>query len=335
MSIAQRIASLVILVLILAALSITGWRFITPPPLMLQGEVEAKEVHVSSKIAGRISLLPVEEGERVMKGSLLVELESPEVDARLRQAEAAHRAAQAQQEKARAGARSEEIRSAYNAWKAAEANADLAERTFARIHRLHTDGVVPTQKKDEAEARMIAARKTTEAARAGYDMAMTGAREEDKAAADALTDQAEGAVSEVEAYLRETRLTAPLTAEVSTINAEEGELISPGFPVVSLVDLTDIWVVFQLREDFLTRIRMDTELPVRFPALGETIYPLKVTYISAMADFATWRATRARGDFDLKTFEVRARPAEPIPGLRPGMSALVLWKELHPAGHRP
>ncbi|TWI77331.1 HlyD family secretion protein [Desulfobotulus alkaliphilus] len=335
MSIPRRIATLFTLVLILTALSVTGWRLLTPPPLILQGEVEAREVHVASKIAGRVAILHIEEGQRVLKEELLVELESPEIEAKLRQATAAERAALAQQEKAHGGARSEEIRSAYNAWQTAEANATLAERTFARIHKLHSEGVVPAQQKDEAEARMTAARRTAEAARAGYDMAIAGARQEDRALADALLAQAEGAVSEVEAYLREARLSAPLAAEVSSINAEVGELVSPGFPVVSLVDLNDIWITFQLREDLLTRFRMGDELPTKFPALGERHFTLKVTHIAAMADFATWRATRSRGDFDLKTFEVRARPLHPIPGLRPGMSALVVWEDLQPEGERP
>ncbi len=335
MSIPRRIATLVTLVVVLAALSVTGWWLLKPPPLILQGEVEAREVHVSSKMAGRVGTLHIEEGRQVVKEELLVELESPEIEAKLRQATAAERAALAQQEKAHSGARSEEIRSAYNTWQTAEANATLAEKTFARIHRLNAEGVVPEQKKDEAEARMTAAQRTAEAARAGYDMAIAGARQEDRAAADALLEQAEGAVSEVEAYLREARLSAPLAAEVSSINAEVGELVSPGFPVVSLVDLSDTWVTFQLREDLLTRFRMDDKLPAKFPALGDQLFTLRVTHIAAMADFATWRATRSRGDFDLKTFEVRARPLTPIPGLRPGMSALVIWEDLRHEGERP
>lgn len=336
MTLRQRILTLVTLVLILTALSIAGWHLLTPPPLLLQGQVEAREVHVSSKIPGRIATLYVEEGQHVLAGNLLVQLESPEIEAKLRQATAAERAASAQQEKAHTGARSEEIRSAYNAWQTAEANASLMEKTFARIQRLHAEGVVPAQKKDEAEARMIAARRTAEATRAGYDMAQAGARHEDKTTADALVAQAEGAVSEVQAYLRETRLSAPLSAEVSAINAEVGELVSPGFPVVSLMDPEDIWVTFQLREDLLPRIRMGTLLPARFPAMGEALYPLKVSHIAAMGDFATWRATRARGDFDLKTFEIRARPEKPIHGLRPGMSAIVIWESLaSPEGEQP
>lgn len=328
MNSAQRTGTIILGIAVLAVFSISIWWILTPPPLFIQGEVEAKEVQVSSKIAARVSAIPVKEGQNVKKNELLVQLESPEIQAKLIQSSAAQKAAMAEQKKAHKGARQEEIRSAYNAWQTAEANSDLAEKTFARIKKLHKEGVVPGQQMDEAEAKHIAARKTANAAKARYDMAVAGARREDKEAADAMVAKAQGAVSEVKAYLNETKLTAPVSAEVSSINAEQGELVSPGFPVVSLVDLSDIWVTFQLREDLLTRIRMGTILPVKFPALGENKYPLVVTYISPMGDFATWRATKARGDFDLKTFEVHLRPKENISGLRPGMSGIVNWDEL-------
>lgn len=291
---------------------------------LVQGEVEAAQVDVSAKLPGRVAEVLVDVGQSVKKGDAVARLESPEVQAKLDQASAARAAARAQSAKAQKGARDEEVRAAENNWRRAEAAAALAKTTLERVERLNRDGVVPTQRKDEAEANWKAARAAADAARAGYDMAQAGARGEDKAAAAAVVRQAEGAVSEVQAWLGETTLRAPRDGEVSARNVEPGELASPGYPVVSLVDLADAWVVFHLREDRLAGLKMGDRLVARVPALARDV-PLKVTSIAPLADFATWRSTSASGGFDLKTFEVRARPPAPVEGLRPGMSAVVDW----------
>ncbi len=293
-------------------------------PDLVQGEVEAAQVDVSSKLPGRVAEVLVELGQAVRKGDPLARLESPEVQARLDQAAAVRAAATAQSQKADHGAREEELRAAENNWRRAEAAAGLARTTWERLERLQRDGVVPAQRRDEAEANWKASRAAADAARAGWDMAQAGARSEDKAAARAVVRQAQGAVSEVEAWLGETTLRAPRDGEVSARNLEPGELAAPGYPVVSLVDLRDAWVVFNLREDRLAGLRVGQRLTARVPALGREV-ELAVSAIAPLADFATWRSTSASGGFDLKTFEVRARPVQPVDGLRPGMSALVDW----------
>ena len=305
--------------------TIAGYFIISPAPLVVQGEVEASQIRVSAKIAGRVDALHVKEGEGVEKGQLLVTLESPEIEAKLKQATAAQKAAAAQKEKADRGTRREEIVSAKNMWLKAKAVEELAEKTHKRVENLFREGILPAQKMDEANARYIAAQRTTQSAKAGYDMAVRGARQEDKTAAQAMVNKAEGAVAEVEAYQRETRLTAPLKGEVASIVPKVGELITPGFPIVNLVDLEDVWVTFNLREDLLSDIRMGSVIKARFPALGNREIELKVTYISALGQYATWHATKASGDFDLKTFEIRGVPTKKTDGLRPGMSALVNW----------
>lgn len=308
-------------------LSVTGWFLLRPPHLIIQGEVEATQVKVSSKISGHIQKIEIKRGDSVTQGQLLVTIDSPEIHAKLRQAQAAERGAQAQLEKAESGARTEEVESARVLWLKATAAADLAEKTYERIKKLHDEGVVPTQKLDEATANREAARRTAEAAKAGYDMALEGTRREDKAAATAMVSQATGAVSEVQAYLDDTRLVAPIDGEIVDIIAEQGELIGPGFPIVAIVDLTDVWVTFNLREDLLADIRMGDVLTATIPALGNRTVDLKIHYINALGEFATWTATKTTGDFDMKTFEVRAVPVAPVAGLRPGMSALVDWSE--------
>ena len=293
-------------------------------PDLVQGEFEAAQVDVSSKVPGRVAELLVDLGQRVRKGDPLARIESPEVRARLEQAAAAQAAATAQRRKADGGAREEETRGAEQQWRRAEAAAALAKTTWERLERLQRDGVVTAQRRDEAEANWKAAQAAAAAARAVYDMALAGARREDRDAAAALVRQARGAVSEVEAFLGETTLAAPRDGEVSARNLEPGEIASPGYPVLSLVDLTDAWAVFNLREDRLAGLRLGERLQARVPALAREV-ELRVTLIAPLADFATWRSTSASGGFDLKTFEVRARPVAPVDGLRPGMSVVVDW----------
>ncbi len=293
-------------------------------PDLVQGEVEAAQVDVSAKIPGRVAEVLVDVGQSVKKGDPLARLESPEIHAKLDQASAARAAAGAQKEKADRGARTEEIRAAENQWQRAEAAASLAKTTAERLERLLRDGVVPAQRRDEADANWKAARAAADAARAVYDMALAGARSEDRDAAAAVVRQAQGAVSEVEAWLGETTLVAPRDGEVAARNVEPGELTAPGYPVITLVDLSDQWVVLNLREDRLAGLSVGDRLTGRVPALAREV-ELEVTMIAPLADFATWRSTSASGGFDLKTFEVRARPSAQVEGLRSGMSVVVDW----------
>ncbi|MEI6277673.1 MAG: efflux RND transporter periplasmic adaptor subunit [Prolixibacteraceae bacterium] len=296
-----------------------------PVPLEIQGEVEATQIKVASKLIGRIDSLGVKKGDEISPGMLLFTLSSPELEAKYNQASAVRLAAGAQLDKAYNGAQKEDIQAAFNNWQTAFAASEYARKTFSRIQNLYRDGVIPEQQKDEMETKMKAAVEMEKAARSLYDKARNGARYEDKDAAGAMVLQAEGVMSEVSSYLNERRITAPVKGEVANVLAERGELIPAGYPVVTLVDLSDVWVTFNLREDLLAAIKKGSIIPARFPALGMNEVALRVTFISVLGDFATWNATKTRGDFDLKTFEVQAVPADKIEGLRPGMSAIVNW----------
>lgn len=303
----------------------TGWILSQPTPLQIQGEVEATQFKVASKLIGRIDSLPVHKGQTIKKGDLLFTVNSPEVEAKLQQAMAAKLAAEAQKNKAYNGARREDVQAAYNVYVKAQAANEFAHKTFKRIDNLFQEGVVPAQKKDEIETKMKVAQETAKAAKAIWEKAKKGARVEDKAAAGALVKRAEGVIQEVSSYLSEMKILAPADGEVANIIAERGELIPAGYPVVTLADLKDVWVTFNIREDLLSNIRKGSILPATFPALGDQSVKLKVTYIHALGDFATWNATKTKGDFDMKTFEVHAVPVSDVKGLRPGMSALVDW----------
>ncbi|MDP4184248.1 MAG: efflux RND transporter periplasmic adaptor subunit [Bacteroidota bacterium] len=299
-----------------------------PEPIEVQGEVEATHVKVASKLIGRIDSLVVKKGQYVNKGDLLFLISSPEVAAKMEQAQAARSAAEAQRNKAYNGAQIEDIQAAYNTYLKAQAAADLADKTFKRVDNLNKEGVVPDQKRDEAETQLKAARQTAYAAKAVWIKARKGARIEDKAAAVAMVNNTKGIISEVQSYLNETKIFAPISGEIANIISERGELVPSGYPVISIVDLSDVWITFNLREDLLAKIRMGSIFSARFPALGNKEVRLKVSYINALGEFATWNSTKTSGDFDMKTFEVHAVPVNKVDGLRPGMSAIVNWSKV-------
>lgn len=287
------------------------------------GQAEATEVRVSGKVPGRIIAYRFAEGDHVKAGDTLVFLDTPEVLAKMQQAEAARSAAEAQNMKARKGARSQEIAGAYELWQKSKAGLEIARKSFERIENLYNKGVVSAQKRDEAEANYKAMAATEKAARSQYDMAIEGARSEDKAAAAALVAQAEGAVAEVESYMKERVLVSPIDGEISERFPEVGELVGTGAPVMNILDMDDMWVSFSIREDLLSSIRIGDEVKGFIPALNNKEIVMKVYYMKDMGTYAAWKATKTTGQYDSKTFEVRARPVEKVLGLRPGMSVIM------------
>jgi HlyD family secretion protein len=293
----------------------------------LQGETDAKQVTVAAKVSGRVDSLYVQEGDSVRRGEIVATLDGPEIRAKAAQAKAARDAARALRDKAQHGSREEDIRAARDNWLRAVAAGTIAETTYVRLDRLQRQGVVPAQKRDEAEASLRASRKGAEAAKAQYDLATAGARSEDRAAAFADLRRAEGAVAEAESYVSENVLRSAVTGQVLLKVVEQGELVSPGQPVITIVDLSDQWITLNLREDRLAGLRIGDTLLVTIPAVDSELRQFAVYFISPLGAFATWRATREAGGFDVRTFEVRARPIQPLPALRPGMSALVHWSK--------
>ena len=311
------------LIIVIVIIFIIGLIINRPEPLIIEGEAVASEVRISGKIPGRINKFLAEEGSQVKAGDTLVIIESPELNAKLEQANAAENAAQAQNKKAIKGARVETITGAYEMWQKAVVGVDIAKKSYDRVQKLYDKGVVPTQKRDEAEAQYKAAVATSAAAKSQYDMAKNGAESEDKEAALAMVNRAKGAVDEVKSYLNEITLTSPIDGEVSEIFPKRGELVGTGAPIMSIVDLNDMWFSFNVREDLLGDMKMGKTFKVKIPALNNQLVEVKVTYIRALASYATWKATKTTGQFDVKTFEVRARPTSVINDLRPGMSAVL------------
>ncbi len=312
-----------IIVAILAFIGYTLVVVLQKKPTVLQGEVEATQFKVSSKLAGRVQEIAVKKGQKVQKGDLIFSIESPEVNAKMDEAVAARLAASAQNRKAINGAQEEDIAAAYSLYVKAEAAAQFAEKSFVRIQNLFESGVVPAQQRDEVETKMKAARETANAAKAQWQKAEKGAREEDKATAAAMVQRADAAIKQVQAYLDETTIYSGAGGEVSGINVEAGELVNTGFPVVTLINLDDIWVTLFVREDLLNDFKMGSTFRAKIPGLDNREFDFQVTYVSAAGEFARWNATKTSGEFDLKSFEIEARPVSKIDGLRPGMSVVI------------
>jgi len=288
----------------------------------IQGQVEFTDYRISSKLPERVVKFYVQEGDYVHKGDTLVIMQASDIDAKLEQAEAARSAAQAMQQEAMNGARKEQIRAAYEIWQKSKAGVEIAEKTYNRVQRLYDQGVVAAQKRDEASAQYDAMKATEKAAKAQYDMAVEGARKEDKAAASALVERARGAVAEVNSYVQETVLTAIDDGQVTEIFPEVGELVGTGAPIMNVNVTSDVWFTFNIREDKLRDVHIGEHMVVYIPSRNKK-YPIRITYMKNIGDFAAWKATKTTGDYDLKMFEVQGRPLEPINNLEPGMSVLL------------
>jgi len=289
----------------------------------LQGQIEAQSYSVASKVPGRIETVAVKKGQSLSKGALAFTIVSPELEAKLQQAQAGEAAAGALSLEAEQGARVQQIAAAKDQWLKAKSAAILYQKTFQRIDNLYRDGVVALQKRDEAQTRWQSAQLTQNAAWQQYQLALEGARAEQKLAAREKAKMAAGAVAEVQAYTAELQVLSPASGEVTQVLLQPGELAPQGFPVVTLTDMQDAWALFHVREDQLNRFQPGQEFVARIPALGDESFKFRVSHVAVLGDFATWRATDSQQGFDMRSFEVEARPVESIPQLRVGMSVLV------------
>ncbi len=294
---------------------------------VIQGQVETSDYRVSSKVPGRVLRFCVSEGDTVNAGDTLVILDTPDINAKLAQAEAAREAAMALSSKADNGAQTEQIQGAYEMWQKAKAGVEVAQKTYDRVNRLFEQGVMAEQKRDEAYANLRAMEATERAAKSQYDMARNGARAEDKSAARAQVARADAAISEVSSYISETVLTASAAGVVTEIFPAIGELVGTGAPLMNVAQLKDAWFVFNVREDMLPALGVGTAIEVYVPALDKDV-PAKVTRLKEVGSYAVWKATKALDQYDLKMFEVVARPdsENALNGVRPGMSAVIKEK---------
>ncbi|MBR1484635.1 MAG: HlyD family secretion protein [Prevotella sp.] len=307
---------------VVAIVALIGFFTLGRDPEVIQGQVEVSEYRVSSKVPGRILELRVKEGDYVKAGDTLAIIDAPEVRAKMQQAQGAEAGASALELKARNGARQEQIQGAFQLLQQAKAGLEIAEKSYNRVQRLYDEGVMSAQKRDEAYANYKAMEAQVKAAQSQYDMAVNGARREDKLAAQAQVERARGAVQEVDAYIGETVQVAQMDGEVSSIYPKVGELVGTGSPIMTISMMQDVWGTFNVREDQLQGMQVGTEFTAFVPAFNKSL-KMKVYHLKDQGSYAVWKATKANGQYDLKTFEVKARPVEQFEGLRPGMSLII------------
>lgn len=316
------ILTIITVLAIVAALAIVGFLCIKPEPDTVQGQGEATEIRISGKLPGRVAELYVEEGQHVEEGDTLVRIHSTLVDARLAQAKAMESVAQATNRKVDAGTRKQIIESARELWQQAQAASSISKKTYDRMQSLFEKGVISEQKRDEAKAAYDATKAGEAAARSQYELARSGAQSEDKQASAAMVEAARGSVREVDAILEDQYLLAPCSGEITVIYPHVSELIATGAPVMTL-QKDDHWAVFNVRETLLKDIKNGSILKVKIPALDKET-EMKVFYIKDLGTYANWQATKATGDYDARTFQIKARPSKPIENFRPGMSVIYL-----------
>ena len=321
------LTGVIALVAVVLIVSVVGFIVSRPKAIVIQGEAEATEYRVSGKIPGRIEEFRADEGQSVRKGDTLVLIDSPEIRSKIAEANAAKAAAVAQKNKAYNGAQQEQIAGAYEMWQKALVGEEVMRKSFERISELHEEKVVSDQKYDEVKTQYDAASATARAAKSQYDMAVKGARQEDKDAAVALVERANAAVELVNSYMDEIVLTAPADGIIAARYPKVGELVGQGSPIMTIQDLDDMWFTFNVREDRLEGMKSGDKLNLTVPALGNKHITATVYYIAVRESYATWRATKEIGEFDTKTFEVRARPDAKVEGMRPGMSVILERKE--------
>lgn len=316
------IAFVVVLILVVI-ISTIGILALGGKPELLQGQVEATEIRISGKIPGRIDHFLVEEGQNVAKGDTLVVINSPEFWAKYNQVNALGDVATYENQKVEEGTRKEIVETARQLWNKTKSDLDLAKVTYNRIESLYRDSVVTAQRRDETEALYKAAQAAERAAFQEYQMAMEGARVQDRKSSQSLVNAAKSSVEEIALLLEDTRLIAPESGQIAVVYPKRGELVGPGTPIMSLVVLEEAYVVLNVREDLMSRFKMGGRFAGNVPAINREGVEFEVYYISPLGSYATWKSTKQVGSYDMRTFEIKARPVGDVPDLRPGMSVLI------------
>lgn len=314
--------SLGIIIAVITLLAIVGFVLVKSPDDFVQGQAEATSIRISGMLPGRVSQLYVTEGDRVSAGDTLVHIHSSLLEAKLMQVQAVEAAAAAQNTKIDNGTRSQIIQSAYQLWQEAIAARDIAQKTFDRMQNLYEQNVISAQKRDEAQAAVNVATAAEKAARSQYELAIAGPQQEDKASATAMKTAAQGSVKEVESILQDQYLTAPCDGEIDEIYPNIGELVATGAPIMSLLKTDDTWVSFNVREEMLNDLPIGKEITIMIPALGKMETQATIFYSKDRGTYAIWRATKPNGEWDSRTFQIKARPITPLPSLRPGMTVI-------------
>jgi HlyD family secretion protein len=315
----------VLAVIVAAIVGLSAWYLSRPTPLLIQGEADSTRIDIAARVDGRISKIAVERGQNVPANAVLLRIDNPELVARLAEAVAAKGVADAELARIHAGTRAETVAVRKAEIDRTGADVALAQQTYDRLKKLVAGQYATQQRLDEATAALRVAQRSYDQAKLGYQEAIAGFTPEEVRMAETKVARAAAAVATLQALVDQMVVSAPSATQVYQINVEQGEVVAPGIPLLTLVDMNDIWLRFDLREDLIKDIKLGDKIELRIPALGDRRVVTQVKLIAARGEYAGWRATRATGDFDLRTFAIRAYPTEPVPGLRPGMSAYAEW----------
>ncbi len=309
---------------IVVALSL--FYLLRPEPLLVQGEADATRLDIAARVDGRVKEVPVERGQNVAAGAVLVRIDNPETVAKLEQMRAAKTVAEAQLANVLVGTRVETIAARKAELERAQAALVLAQKTFDRTRTLTEQGNSPQSRLDQMTDSLHESERAVDQAQSAYDQAINGYTKEERAISRANVEKANADIQSVQSIIDQLAVYAPVASQVYQRNVEPGEYVSPGVPLVTLIDLADVWIHFDLREDLVKTLKVGDRFDVRIPALGDRSITVEVKLIATKGEYASWRATRATGDFDLRTFSIRAYPVQPVPDLRPGMSAYLDWR---------
>ena len=322
----SRVPAIIVSVVIAAVAALSIWYLVRGEPLLVQGEVDATRLDLAARVDGRVAEIPVVRGQNVDAGAILVRIDNPETLAKNEQALAAKVVAEAQRANINAGTRAEVIAARKAAMERAQAGVILAQKTYDRVNQLAASGNAPQARLDQMTDSLHESQRAADQAKSAYEQAVNGYTREEHEIAEANVGKALADIKAVQSIIDQMVVYAPLASQVYQRNVEPGEYVSPGVPLVTLVDLNDMWVHFDLREDLVRTLKVGDRFNVRIPALADRRITVEVKLIATKGEYASWRATRATGDFDLRTFSIRAYPVEKVPELRPGMSAYLDWR---------
>ena len=322
-----RAPAIIATVIVCAIVGLSLWYLVQPQPLIIQGEADATRIDIAARVDGRVGKRPVERGDNVVAGQILFDIDNPELLTKLQEAEAGLAMAKAQLANIEAGTRAEVIAQRKAEVASASANLTLSQQTYDRVKELAATGNAPIQRLDESTNSLQVAERSLDQTKSAYEAAVNGYTIEERAIARANVANAQASIDTIKAEVDELVVKAPIAAQVYQIGAELGEYVSPGVPLLSLVNLSDVWLRFDLREDLAKGLKVGDGFQMRVPALGDRVIPAQVKVIATKGEYAGWRATRATGDFDLRTFEIRAYPVAPVAELRPGMSVYATWPD--------
>jgi HlyD family secretion protein len=323
---ASRLPSLIVALVAAAVAGLSIWYLVRPEPLLVQGEVDATRFDIAARVDGRVGEIPVQRGQNVEADAVLVRIDNPETIAKHAQTVAAKVVAEAQLANINAGTRAEVIAARKAAQQRAEASVVLAQKTFDRVSQLAEHGNAPLARLDQVTDALHESQRVLDQAKSAYEQAVNGYTAEEHQIARTNVQKAIADIAAVQSMIDQMVIYAPVASQVYKRNVEPGEYVSPGVPLVTLIDLNDVWIHFDLREDLVRTLKVGDRFGVRIPALADRRIEVEVKLIATKGEYASWRATRATGDFDLRTFGIRAYPVEKVPELRPGMSAYLDWR---------